>query len=317
MAVTLADYAMQSSDPYEKGVVKRFTQTSDFLKVVPFEQISGSTYTYRIEEVAPGVSWRDVNEPYPESTGVIAPRTESLMILGGDVFVDNFIRRTQRKSGDSFDVEAQQYDMKARSLAREVERAAFEGDPLVDPSEMMGLRARLTGSQVISAGTNGATLTLAMLDSLIDAVGMDLGPLHLWMNKTNRRKITNLMNAAGSSVVINYSMEERGKINDLIPAYQGIPIHVVEDSFDFSTLLGFDEIQGSSSIASSIYVTAMSKDMGVHMLYNGDGPTVDVKVVGQTLLSAAPGQVGRIEFYPGMAIKHPRAAARLRGVIAG
>src|SRR5689334_17989926 len=232
MALTLGDAAMQSSDPYVKGVVKRFMQTSDWLKLVPFPKISGATYTYRIEEVAPGVSWRDVNEPYPESTGVIAPRTETLMIVGGDVFVDNFIQRTQRQGGDGIDIVAHQYDMKSRSLAREVERAAFEGDPLVDPSEMMGLRARLTGGQVISAGTNGATLTLAMLDSLIDSVSGDLGPIHLWMSKANRRKITNLVNAIGGSVNVTYSDSGRANINKMVESYQGIPIHVVEDSFD-------------------------------------------------------------------------------------
>ncbi len=317
MAVTMGDYAMSSSDPYEKAVVKRFIQTSDWLEVVPFKKISGSTLTYRVEEVAPGVSWRDVNEPYPESTGVIAPRTEQLMIVGGDVFIDAFIKRTQRTGGDAFDIEGQQYDMKARALAREVERAALEGDPLVDPSEMMGLRARLTGGQVISAGTNGATLTLAMLDSLIDAVSGDLGPIHLWMNKTNRRKVTNLVNAIGGSVNVTYTGGGRGDINKMVASYQGIPIHVVEDSYDFSTILGFDETTGSSSITSSIYATALSEDMGVHMIYNGDGPMVDVRRVGETLLSAAPGQVGRIEFYPGMVIKHPKAAGRLRGVLAG
>ena len=44
----------------------------------------------------PGVSWRDVNNAYPESTGVIAPRIESTMIVGGDIFLDNALLRNQR-----------------------------------------------------------------------------------------------------------------------------------------------------------------------------------------------------------------------------
>jgi hypothetical protein len=317
LALTLADHAMQSSDPYEKGFVKRFTKTSDLLKVMPFKKIDGSIYRYRVEELAPGVSWRDINEPLPESTGVIAGRFEELKLLGGDVFIDNFILRTQRTGGDGFDEKAAAYDAKARSMAREIERAILEGDPLVDPSEMAGLRSRLVGSQVMSAGTNGAQLTLAMLDSLVDAVSGDLGPIHLWVSKAHRRKISNLVNAIGGSVNITYSGDSKGNVNNMITHYQGMPLHVVEDSWDFSTILAFDETTGSSSITSSIYTTALGEEMGVHCIYNGNGPTVSVQDLGETLLSAAPGKVGRAEFYPGMCIKHPKAAARLRGILTG
>jgi len=317
LALTLADHTMQSTDPYEKGFVKRFVKTSDFIAVVPYKKIDGSVYRYRQEEVAPGISWRDVNEPFPESTGVISGRFEELKLLGGDVFIDNFILRTQRKGGDGFDEKAAAYDAKARSMARELERAAFEGDPLVDPSEMAGLRSRLTGGQVISAGANGAQLTLAMLDSLVDAVSGDLGTIHLWMSKAHRRKVTNLIGALTGSTNVNYTPDSRGQIGKMVMQYNGVPIHVVEDSWDFSTILAFDETTGNSAITSSIYATAMGEEMGVHMIYNGDGPTVSVQDVGETLLAAAPGMVGRVEHYPGMVIKHPKAAARLRGILTG
>jgi hypothetical protein len=312
MALTLADHALQGTDLMEQGVVKRFETTSPLMKYLPFKKIRGDTYKYRQEEVMPGVSWRRVNEAYPESTGVIAPRIESLSLLGGDIFIDNFIRRTEMTGGDSISHKAIQYDMKARSLAREFERAFFEGDPLVDPDEMMGLRARLTGSQVISAGTNGATLTLAMLDSLVDAVSMDLGQVHIFTNKTLKRKITNLVNAVSGAQHINYtSQNDFGK---MITSYNGIPIHAVEDMWDFSTIRDFDETTGSSAVTASIYAVVFGEEMGVTGLYNGDGPTVDVYDVGETLLASAPGHVGRIEFFPGMAIKHPKAAGRLRGL---
>ncbi len=313
MALTLADHALQSTDPFEKGVVKRFMETSDLMRYAPFKKISGDIYRYRQEDVLPGVSWRRVNEPYPESTGLISPRAESLMILGGDIFVDNFILRTQRQGGDAFDEVAHQYDMKSRAVARAFEEAAFEGDDLVDPDMMPGLRRRLTGNQVILAGSGGATLTLAMIDTLIDAVSTEAGQVHLFMNKTLRRKMTNLVNAIGGSVVVNY-----GNISEVgrqVQRYNGIPIHVVEDGWDATTFLGFDEDPGDGTQdTASIYAVAFGEDMGVHFIYNGDGPTVEVRRVGETLLSAAPGIVGRIEAYYGMVIKHPRAAARLRGI---
>ena len=315
MAGTLADLAVASTDPFERGVVERFRLTSDLLDILTWKPVPGLTYKYRVEEVLPGVSWRDINEAYPESTGLIAPRIESLMILGGDVFLDNALLRNERRGGDSIDYQASQYDMKAKALARELERAILEGDDLLDPSELMGIRRRLSGAQVILAGAGGATLTLAMIDSLLDAVDMSLGNVHLFMSKTDRRKMTNLVNAIGGSVNITYrSVNDTGKV---IEQYYGVPIHVVEDAWDASSLLGKDEDPGDGTAdTSSIYALAVGDEGGVMgLIGGGDGdPLVDVREVGETT-SGPPGILGRIECYPGLMIRNPRAAARLRGVL--
>lgn len=318
MAGTLADLAVMSSDEYERGVIERFKLTSDFIRLLPQKTIKGTTYKYRVEEVAPGVSWRDVNVGYPESTGVIAPRIESTMIVGGDVFLDNALLKNGRSGGDSLDLKAEQYDMKARSLARELERAYFEGDDLVNPSEMPGLRRRLTGNQVIPVSAAGGPLTLPLVDTLVDAVDRSIGTPHIFSNKTLARKATNLVNAIGGSVVINWS-----DVNDsgpIIQRYYGIPWHVVEDGWDASSLLGFDEDPGDGvADTASIYCVIFDEQMGVcGLLSGGDGdPLVSVREVGETTASGAgnpPGIVGRIETYPGLMVKSPRAAARLRGV---
>src|SRR5215510_13803095 len=128
VAGTLADLAITSTDMFERGVIERFKLTSDFISLLPQKRITGTTYKFRVEETAPGVGWRDVNEAYVESTGVLAPRVEQTMILGGDVFLDNALLRNGRSGGDSIDLKASQYDLKARALARELERAYFEGD---------------------------------------------------------------------------------------------------------------------------------------------------------------------------------------------
>jgi hypothetical protein len=322
VAGTLADLAVASSDMYERGVIERFRLTSDFIALLPQKTIKGTTYKYRVEEVAPGVSWRDVNQGYPESTGVIAPRIESTMIVGGDVFIDNALLRNQRSGNDAIDLKAEQYDLKARSLARELERAYFEGDDLVNPSEMPGLRRRLTGNQVIQAGAGiGATLSLAMIDSLVDALDLSIGQPHLFMSKANRRTLTNRSLAQGNSVVINYaSVSDSGAV---IERYYDAPIHIVEDNWDASTLLYFDEDPGNGVVtSSSIYACIFDEQLGVcGLLGGGDGdPLVSVREVGETTASGSgnpPGIMGRIECYPGLMLKSPRCSSRLRGVIFG
>jgi hypothetical protein len=319
MAGTLADLAVMSSDLYERGVIERFKLTSDFIDLLPQKTIKGTTYKYRVEEMPPGISWRDVNQGYPESTGVIAPRIESTMIVGGDVFLDNALLRNQRTGNDALDLKAEQYDMKARSLARELERAYFEGDDLVNPSEMPGLRRRLTGNQVILAGAGGAALTLPLMDTLLDALDLSIGKPHLFMSKAMRRSLTKLALSQGNSVVINYSsVNQAGAV---IERYYDAPIHIVEDGWDATTLLGADEDPGDGTAdTSSIYAVIFDEQMGVcGLLSGGDGdPLVSVREVGETTASGSgnpPGIVGRIECYPGLMIKSPRCAARLRGLL--
>lgn len=313
MALTLSDMAIQSSDPFEAGVMERFALTSDLAKVMTWKKISGDSYRYRVEELLPGIEWRRVNQAYAESTGVISPRVEYIGILGGEFFVDRALKRMQRRNGDAVDLIVEQANMKSRALARELERAFFEGDDLVDPDELIGLRRRLTGNQVILAGTGGAVLTLSMVDTLIDAVAKSMGQVHLFMPKNVRRKLTDLVNAAGGSVRIQYT-----DINDVgkqISRYDGYPIHVVEDDWDTSTILDAEDPGDGTADTYSVYAVTFGDD-AVTALVNGDEPTVvDCYQVTKETESGPPGEKWRVEIYPGMAIKHPRAAARLRGVL--
>ena len=92
MALTLLEAAkLNSGDVYKAGVLTKFAETSDILRVLPFEGIAGNSLKYNVEETLPGIGFRGVNESYTESTGIINPKVESLTIAGGDLDVDKFI----------------------------------------------------------------------------------------------------------------------------------------------------------------------------------------------------------------------------------
>lgn len=311
MALTLADHAIQHDNLFAQGVVKIFDEENPILKYIPMVAIDGDAHKYRVEETMPGVQWRRVNEDYLESTGVLGARTEPLYILGGETFWDNFIIRTQGRGRGTIDHKRTQWEMKSRALSREYSRAFFEGDDLVDPDEMPGLRRRLSGNQVLLAGTNGASLTIAMIDELLDSIVM--GDTHLFMHKTLRRKFTSLLLAGGSSATYQVSYENVDSMGKQVRMYDGVPIHVIEDRGNANSILGFDETAGSSAVTSSIYAVTFGEDM-VYGIFNGDGPPVEVRDLGED--QDSPGEKGRIEFFTGMVLKHPRCAARLRGVLA-
>jgi len=177
---------------------------------------------------------------------------------------------------------------------------------------MMGLRRRLTGNQVVIAGTGGALLTQAMVDTLLDSVAFDIGSVHIFTSKAVRRKFTSVVNAATGAVRINYT--DIDKIGRQIQAYDGVPIHVVEDDWDASTILDAEDPGDGAVDTYSMYAVAFG-DQAVTGLINGDGPMVDCYQVTDETETGPPGEKWRVETYPGMAIHHPRAAARLRAIL--
>lgn len=299
MALTLTEAAKLSTDVLQRGVVETFARTSAVMELLPFMEIAGNSYKYNVEAALPGIAFRGVNEGYEESAGVVNQLSEGLYILGGDVDVDRFIVQTR---GNVNDIRAIQTEMKAKALALEFTRTFFKGDSAVNPNEFDGLQKRLTGSQVIDAGQDGAPLTITMLDELIDAVEGE--PDVIFCSKAMRREIKKLLQDHPG-----YSESSYDAFGRPVMTYGGIPIRVIETDSAGNEILGFNETMGTNNNTASIYAVRFGAEQYVCGLRNG---TVQVRDLGE--LESKPAYRTRIEFYCGLAVFHPRAAARLRGV---
>lgn len=305
MAMTLLESAMYGTDVIRRGVITLMTERTPMLQRVPWETIKGNAYTYFVERSLPGIAFRAVGDTWPQSTHIINPVTERIVIMGGEIFVDNFQLRTQ---GNRADIKAAAYKAKSRSLGLIFSEYFFEGDSTANVKVFDGIRARITGNQSILAGTNGAALTLDMMDQLGDTV-IDPGESQLYMNKTLRRKITSLARSVGGQfTLLNTGPDALGK---QVMKYNGIPINIIERLDSEGTFLDFDETAGSSNVTASIYLLRFGDEFirGIQ----GEGGSVEVKDFGE--IQSAPGHLGRIEWYPGLTVQHPRAAARLRGIL--
>jgi hypothetical protein len=96
MPMTLIEAAKrETADVKRAGVIEMFAMQSQFLNMLPFEDIPGASLTYNIEGSLPGVAFRGFNEGYNESTGIINPETERLYIAGGDLDVDKALIKTR------------------------------------------------------------------------------------------------------------------------------------------------------------------------------------------------------------------------------
>lgn len=305
MSLTLVEAAKLSATNGEEkkaAVIAMFAAESQWLSRLPFKPIQGNAYAYNREGALPGVAFRGVNESYTESTGVVNPMTEALRICGGDLDVDMAILRTQGEN-----VRATHEQMKVKALAAELTRVLVKGDSTSQPREFDGLQNRLTGSQLVEAGsTNGGdALSLAKLDEAIDACA---GPNKvIWLSKAMRRKFSTAARTASVAGNIDFTRDEFGRPQF---TYSGIPLLVPYEDNGGTEPLAFDEVGsgGATATATSLYVISMGEGY-VQGIQNG---TMDVRDLGE--LQTQPVKRTRVEWLAGLVVEHGRAAVRLRGI---
>lgn len=302
MALTLIEAQKQyEGDVLRAAVIEVYARTSDILRVLPFMDIPGNAYKYNQEGMLPGIGFRGVNEGYSESTGVINPQVEPLAIAGGDLDVDKFI--VQTTSGD---VRTQHEMMKVKALAHSWSNTFIKGDSSALSKQFDGLQVRLTGTQLIDAGSTsgGDALSLGKLDELIDTVD---SPTHLIMSKALRRLLKAAARTPAVSGYITYTRDEFGRP---LTMYNDLPILLADANADVYATLAFNEANpgGGSNVGTSIYCVSFGDGM-LTGIQNGDPQVTDL---GE--LETKPSFRTRVEWYAGVVCMHPRCAARLRGI---
>jgi hypothetical protein len=292
MALTKAEAAKLTNDLLLRGVIETIISDSSVLSVLPFMGVTGTAVTYNRENAAPSVAWYDVGDTWAESTPTFTQVTAPLKILGGDADVDNFLQRTY---ADPNDLEAEVIAQKAKAVAYEFSNAFYTGDTATNAKQFDGLAKVVTAGQTITAGANGAALTLDLMDQLIDTVKPGR-PDALCMAKRTRRKLSALRRASGNLLETDVDAFGRRAL-----FYDGIPILV--DDF-----VPTNETQGTEAAASSVYALKFGRQ-GLMGLENGG---IEVEQVGE--LETKDASRHRIKWYVSLALFGTLGLARLKGV---
>jgi len=291
MSLTLLEAAkLNSGDVYLQGIVQKFAETSDLLRVLPFRNISGNSLKYNIEEKLSGVGFRGINESFDESTGILNPQSESLTISGGDFDVDSFIIQTQGSEQRTV-----QEALKAKALALAWTKTFVKGDSIDNPREFDGLQTRIQGDALLENHATGAGLSLLKLDEAIDNVE---GATHILMNKTMRRNLTVAARTQAVGGNITYVLNDFGV---QVTYYNDTPILIMDKDNNNDDILGFTE----SDDTTSIYVLAIGEGQ-VEGLQNGGVTSEDI---GQ--LETKPVYRTRVSWFSTFGIFAPRTACRL------
>ncbi|MEE8420445.1 MAG: phage major capsid protein [Dehalococcoidales bacterium] len=248
MALTLAEANKLSNDILLQGVVETIIKDSPILQRLPFIEIVGNGLTYNQEKTLPSIDFYDIGDTWVESTPTFEQVTANLKIMGGDADVDNFLKSTRSNAQD---LEAAVVELKAKAVKNKFEEVFIYGDATSNPKEFDGLRKLIdttsSGDQVVAMGATGATLTLAKLDELIDAVKGGK-PDMLLMSRRTRRKINALVRATGGMVDSN-----RDQWGNFVQLWDDVPIGVNDWILDTHTLSGSLETGTAGGACSTIY----------------------------------------------------------------
>jgi len=301
MLTILEASKLNPGEVQRNAVIEMFARESEILRILPIFDILGNAYKYNREEALPGVGFRGVNEGYSESTGVINPLMDALVIAGGDLDVDKFIVRTMGEG-----VRSTHEQMKVKALAGAISNAFFKGDSETNPREFDGLQKRVSGAQLIDAGDTpgGDALSLALLDEAIDNTD---NPTHIFVSKAMRRAITQAAKNAAVGGNVTWGKDDFGR---QIATYNDLPLVTPSAADGSDTVLGFNEAApaGGTAQCTSVYVASIG-EAKVKGIQNG---TMDVRDLGE--LDEAPVVRTRVEWYVGLVVEHGKAVTRIRGI---
>lgn len=302
-AMTLLQASKLADNPLDEVVRMKYAQSTDILRVLPFETIKGSAKRFNREKTMPTVAFRAIGGSYTPNNGDVDPQYEGLFIAGGELDVDTFIVAT---GGDG--IREQKETEKIKVLGHTISHAIVKGDSLSTANTFDGMQARALGARLVANGSTsgGDVLSLAKLDEAIDLCP---GANGLIMSKASRRAITRGIRA-GIDAPLTYAKDELGR---QVTMYGDLPI-LIADGVDYiNQSLAYDEANpgGGSAVGTSIYVARIGSD-GFHGIHHAFPKAKDL---GE--LQSQPVFRTRVEWFIGLAQETEDCLVRLYGIKAG
>jgi hypothetical protein len=291
-AIALTEAAKLSNDVLLQGVIETIVKESPILQAMPFIEIVGNALTYNREKTLPTAEWHAANDDWVTSPAPDFDQlTATLKILGQNADIDNYIKSTRNNIQD---IEAAIIELTAKAVRHEFEETFLYGDVDEDANQFDGIIKLIdtatASSQVIACGASGATLTLAMIDELIDAVKGSKPDL-LLMSRRSRRKINALARAAGSNLEVG-----TGKLGEFVQLYNGIAVGINDWILDTHTVAGSVETGFTGGACSTIYALCFGE--GAVCGVNGPGG-LQVEPIGA--METKDANRTRIKWYVGLA----------------
>lgn len=313
-ALTLIEATKASEDQLKQGVVEVLIQENPMLEVLPWRPFQGNALRHFEEGTLPNVQFRNVNEGYTQSFGTDNDHFWGVAILGGEVKVDKFLVNVVDTKEALL---AKQWKKLAKANSMRFTYETFDGTGSVASKGFKGLKALIAEGfgQSYANSTTGATVNLDKIDEALDLFRNTGKPDAAFCNRVHRRQITKAARTSVTGVsLIDIGTDVFGK---KINVYDDIPLRVLGYALDASgnmvETLRFDEDPGDATFdTSSMYFVKLGEDDFTGLL--GKGGSFEAVNFGE--LETGPQIMGRMEWYPGIAVFNQYSVVRLTGITA-
>lgn len=315
-ALTLLEAAKLGSDMKKRGMVETIIQESPFIEMLPWQTIAGTAFKQTIEDTLPNVSFRAVNGSYTRTFGTDTERFWGVAILGGEYAVDPFLIDVISTEGNQ---RAKQAAKLAKANSMRFDYEAINGTGAGNGFKGLKQLASEGLGQVAQWSATGAPASSAAfldyLDEAHDLFRNQGGPNAMLVNRTHRRAITKAARTAVSGVsLIDVGTDMFGK---KVNTWNDVPMRILGDVLDGSgnivPALDFNEDPGdATSDTSSLWFVKFGEDDVSGLL--GKGGSFSIKDFGE--LETQPQMMGRLEWYPGLAVFNSYSLVRVAGITA-
>jgi hypothetical protein len=310
--VTLLEAAKGNQTDLKAGVIETIIQESPIINKIPWMPINGFALQHTVEDTLPQAEFRNVNEGYNKSWGTDTTHYWGTAIFGGEIVVDNYLVKTR---GNVVKVKAKQFAKMAKSSAMRFEYEFWNGTGANKGFKGVKTLINEGFGQSMTNNAAGATLSLDKLDQAHDLFRNQGGADEILLNRLTRRELT----SAARSTVTGVSLIDVGTdvFGKQVMSWNGVPLTIMGDVQDSSGVIAAalpyaeDNTTGMTTGSScSLYLVKWGED-DVCGLLGADGD-FDVRDFGEQ--QASPSHLGRLEWYPGIAIFNKYSIVRLFGI---
>lgn len=301
MSMTLLQFAAEGlgGDDVTRGIAVQLNKSSQLLPLLRVQVMKGLIHKFAREESGGGITRRSINMPFPETArGVVTPAQERIEIAGAHIQTDH---RLVKANGDA---RSNEIARRTRTVGRYIDRQLIKGEGATDGTQIIGLQDRITeDSQLHEAAENGAELTLAMFEMLIDSVEDQGAGRFVYAPRALCRKIKRLIMASAGGATVQEAASE-------IFVYEGVQIVPAGKDHEGTEILAFDETQGNNDETASMYCVAPGPedDAGTNILMASNSIELIEEGVRESFYH------DQLEVAFGLSVFHRKAAARLKGI---
>jgi Type 2A encapsulin shell protein SrpI-like len=301
-SITLAQADLLSQDLLVQGIIEDIVTVNPIFDSLPFDRFSGTGIAYNRENVLGDVQVSGVGDTITaKSPSTYTEINDRLTRIIGDAEVDNLIDFVESETSSQ---SAQQIAGKAKAAGREYQRMLVNGTGAAN--EFTGLLSLCDPSQKIDTGTDGSTLSLEILDSMMQLVTAKDGEVDFLMmhgrTLVSYYKLIRELGGTSMSEVATVS----GRVIDgyrRIPIFRNdwIPINQTKGSGGAVKTTIFAGVFDDGSRKTGLAGLTAARDAGISLVQVGEKEDKDEKIY-------------RIRWYCGLALFSARAIACADGI---